>query len=94
MLNCQKYNFVVHISELIRREALQEGQPNKYCRVMAYNETHGMLVVSQVRETDIWNKLAIFYLDGKIVQILNFTIGYQFGTFGWAYDNPNSDVSV
>lgn len=35
-------------SELIRRDALNEGQPNRYCRVMAYNETHGMLVVSQV----------------------------------------------
>ena len=35
-------------SELIRRESLSEGQPNRYCRVMAYNETHGMLVVSQV----------------------------------------------
>ncbi len=60
LLNCQKYNFVVHISELIRREALQEGQPNKYCRVMAYNETHGMLVVSQVRETDVWKKTRDF----------------------------------
>jgi hypothetical protein len=35
-------------SELIRRESLSQGQPNRYCRVMAYNETHGMLVVSQV----------------------------------------------
>ena len=34
--------------ELIRRDALQEAQPTRYCRVMAYNETHGMLVVSQV----------------------------------------------
>ena len=37
-------------SELIRRESLNEGQPNRYCRVMAYNETHGMLVVSQVNQ--------------------------------------------
>ena len=36
-------------SELIRRDALNDGQPNRYCRVMAYNETHGMLVVSQVQ---------------------------------------------
>jgi len=57
---------------------------------MAYNETHGMLVVSQVRETDIWNKLAIFYLDGKIVQILSLDTSLE----GWVYDYPNSDVSV
>lgn len=38
--------------ELIRRDAsaaTQDSTSGRYCRVMAYNETHGMLVISQVR---------------------------------------------